>query len=141
MSMVGLPFQNVADARFGGRISELLTFKICRIPELRGRDSHPWGPLAGQGEQRARSEQERGRERFNGRSGNARGARSSAAATDSRPPTRRRRKRSCWRLLQLPLGRDPLPPRSPGSHWRLPRPSRCYSSRAPAPGLATPRPH
>ena len=34
---------------FWGRISELLTFKICHIPELRDGDSHPWGPLAGQG--------------------------------------------------------------------------------------------
>ena len=46
------------------------------IPELRGAESHPRGALAGQGEQRARSEEQEGeRERFNGLSGNARGAR------------------------------------------------------------------
>ena len=50
------------------------------IPELRGGESHPRGALAGQGRAGGAKGEERGartreRERFNGPSGNARGAR------------------------------------------------------------------
>ena len=119
--MVGLTFHNVEE---GFTYCELLTFKICGIPELGGGESHPWGALAGQGEQRARSEeQERGRERFNGRSGNARGAARAvvppltaadeeeeeekllaapAASTGARP--------SSHRAPPAPIGGSPAPP-------------------------------
>ena len=135
-----MPFQCVRKSLFRNPYERALDFSRSAAFQRRSWRFSSLGSPGWQGGSGAkgREEQEGERERFNGRThGNARGA--------VVPPLtgpllkRRRRRRSCWRLLQLPLGRDSLPSRSPGSHWRLPRPSRCYSSRAPAPGPATPR--